>query len=126
VGLYFGCRPERLGTVIETVGRELKRLVSEPVPADELQRAKEHLKGRMILGLESTSSRMNRLGKGVITDTEILSLDELAARVEAVTSEQLLELAQEFFRPSALSVVGIGADESVFTDVVPADCLAGL
>ena len=51
---------------------------------------------------------------------------EYAARVEAVTSEQLLELAQEFFRPSALSVVGIGADESVFTDVVPADCLAGL
>ncbi len=64
-GLYFGCRPERLEAVMETVGRELQRLVSEPVPEDELQRAKEHLKGRMILGLESTSSRMTRLGKGV-------------------------------------------------------------
>ena len=84
-GLYFGCRPERLEAVMETVGRELVRLVSEPVPEDELQRAKEHLKGRMILGLESTSSRMTRLGKGVLTDTEILSLDELAARIEAVT-----------------------------------------
>jgi predicted Zn-dependent peptidase len=104
----------------------LVRIKKELVPEDELQRAKEHLKGRMILGLESTSSRMTRLGKGVITDTEILSLDELAARVESVTSEQVLELASEMYRPDRLSVVGIGADESAFNDVVPADCLAGL
>ena len=125
-GLYFGCRPERLGQVVETVGRELIKVTKEPVPEDELQRAKEHLKGRMILGLESTSSRMTRLGKGVITGTEILSLDELAARVDAVTSEQILELAGEMYRLDHLSVVGIGSDESAFTDVVPADCLAGL
>jgi len=125
-GLYFGCRPERLEAVIETVGRELVRMVSEPVPADELHRAKEHLKGRMILGLESTSSRMTRLGKGVLTDTEILSLDELAGRIEAVSSEQLLELAAEIYRPAALSVVGIGAEASQFESAVPADCLAGL
>jgi predicted Zn-dependent peptidase len=125
-GLYFGCRPERLEAVIETVSRELVRLTEEPVPADELQRAKEHLKGRMILGLESTSSRMTRLGKGVITDTAILSLDELAQRIDEVTSEQLLKLADEVYRPAALSVVGIGADEGTFTAAVPADCLAGL
>ena len=125
-GLYFGCRPERLGAVVETVGRELVRLTKELVPGEELQRAKEHLKGRMILGLESTSSRMTRLGKAVITGTEILSLDELAARVDAVTSEQVLELAAEFYRPDRLSVVGIGSDENAFTEVVPADCLAGL
>jgi predicted Zn-dependent peptidase len=125
-GLYFGCRPERLDAVMETVGRELVRLTKEPVPADELQRAKEHLKGRMILGLESTSSRMTRLGKGVITETEILSLDGLAERIEAVTSEQVLELASEIYRPALLSVVGIGADESQFASAVPEDCLAGL
>jgi predicted Zn-dependent peptidase len=125
-GLYFGCRPERLGTVIETIGRELVRLTRELVPDDELQRAKEHLKGRMILGLESTSSRMTRLGKGVLTKTEILSVDELAARVEAVTSEQVLALAGELYRPDRLSVVGIGSDETVFNQVIPADCLAGL
>ncbi len=124
-GLYFGCRPERLEAVMETVGRELRRLVSEPVPAEELQRAKEHLKGRVILGLESTSSRMTRLGKGVLTNTEILSLDELAERIEAVTPEQVLELASEVYRPGQLSVVGIGADQSQFEGVVPEDCLAG-
>jgi predicted Zn-dependent peptidase len=125
-GLYFGCRPERLEAVMETVGRELVRLVGELVPEEELHRAKEHLKGRMILGLESTSSRMTRLGKGVITDTEILTLDELAARIDAVTSEQVQELAAEVYRPAALSVVGIGADESRFTGAVPENCLAGL
>jgi predicted Zn-dependent peptidase len=125
-GIYFGCRPDRLQTVMDTVGRELVRLVTEPVPADELQRAKEHLKGRTILGLESTSSRMTRLGKGILTKTEILSLDELAARIEAVTSEQVLELAAEIYRPGALSVVGIGADEAKFASAVPEDCLAGL
>ena len=125
-GLYFGCRPERLEPVMETVGRELQRLVKEPVPADELQRAKEHLKGRLILGLESTSSRMTRLGKGVLTNTEILSLDELASRIEAVTPEQLLELASQLYRPERLSVVGIGSDRSQFESVVPVDCLAAL
>ena len=125
-GLYFGCRPERLEAVMETVGKELVRLVKEPVPAEELQRAKEHLKGRLILGLESTSSRMTRLGKGILTETEILSQDELAERIDAVTSEQLLQLAGEIYRPEALSVVGIGADEERFTAAVPEDCLAGL
>jgi predicted Zn-dependent peptidase len=125
-GIYFGCRPERLDAVMETVSRELSRLVKEPVPEDELRRAKEHLKGRMILGLESTSSRMTRLGKGILTRTEILSEDELAARIEAVTSEQVLELAAQVYQPASLSVVGIGADESRFTEAVPADCHAGL
>lgn len=125
-GLYFGCRPERLEAVMETVGRELLRLITEPVPEDELQRAKEHLKGRMILGLESTSSRMTRLGKGVLTNTEILSLDELAERIEAVTPEEVLELASEVYRPAQLSVVGIGSDQSQFEAVVAEDCLAGL
>jgi len=125
-GLYFGCRPERLGTVMEVVGRELVRLVKEPVPPDELARAKEHLKGKVILGLENTASRMTRLGKGLLTKTEILSLDELAARIDAVTSEELMELATHVYHPGNLSVVGIGADEAQFMSVVPEDCLSGL
>ncbi|MCX8032924.1 MAG: insulinase family protein [Thermoleophilia bacterium] len=125
-GLYFGCRPERLDAVMEVVGKEVVRLVTEPVPEEELRRAKEHLKGRLILGMESTSSRMTRLGKGVVTGTEILSVDELERRIEAVTSEQLLALANEVYRPSSLSVVGIGCDEDTFAKVVPEDCLSSL
>ncbi len=125
-GIYFGCRPERVEAVMETVGRELVRLVEEPVPDEELLRAKEHLKGRMILGLESTASRMTRLGKGVITDTEILSLDDLATRIDAVTSEEIMSLAGEVYRPGSLSVVGIGNDQDAFNAAVPQDCLASL
>lgn len=116
VGVYFGCRPDRLAQVTETVEAELARVSSQPVPDDELQRAKEHLKGRLILGLESTNSRMTRLGKGLLTDSEILGLDELTRRVDAVEVEHVLELAEELFQPSGLSVAGIGMQEDVFTD----------
>jgi predicted Zn-dependent peptidase len=69
---------------------------------------------------------MTRLGKGVLTQTEILSLDELAERIEAVTPEEVLTLASEVYRPAKLSVVGIGSDKSQFESVVAEDCLAGL
>jgi predicted Zn-dependent peptidase len=118
-GVYFGCRPDRLGQVMETVVRELRLIREEPVPADELERAKEHLKGRSILGLESPSSRMTRLGKAVLTGSEILSLDEIMARIDAVTAEDVLTLAQRLYDPDRFSVVGIGADEDVFNSVVP-------
>lgn len=118
-GVYFGCRPDRLAQVTETVTAELVRLGEELVPDDELERAKQHLKGRMILGLESTPSRMTRLGKAVLTGTEILSLDDLAARVDKVTAEEVLELGATLFRPEAMSMVGVGADQDVFDAVVP-------
>jgi len=116
VGVYFGCRPDRLAQVTETVDAELGRVAREPVPADELERAKQHLKGRMLLGLESTNSRMTRLGKAVLMGTEILSLDEMTRRVEAVTAEQVLELASELFDPAGLSVAGIGTEERFFEE----------
>lgn len=118
-GVYFGCRPSRLSQVMETVYRELARLCSEQVGEEELARAREHVKGRVILGLESTSSRMTRLGKGIVTETEILSLDEMAARIDAVTAQQILELACELFQPDLLCVAGIGSDESVFREALP-------
>jgi predicted Zn-dependent peptidase len=116
VGVYFGCRPDRLALVTETVEAELARVSTQPVPADELERAKEHLKGRLVLGLESTHSRMSRLGKAVLTGSEILTLDEMTARVDAVTAEQVLELAAELFDPARLSVTGIGTEERHFEE----------
>lgn len=119
-GVYFGCRPERLEEVVTTVRREIDRLRAEPVGEEELVRAREHVKGRVILGLESTSSRMSRLGKGIVTETEIVSLDEAAARIDAVTAEQIQGLAVELLDPDCLSYVGIGADEAAFRAVVGA------
>ena len=126
VGIYFGCRPERLEAVMETVGRELARLVEEPVPDEELQRAKEHLKGRMILGLESTSSRMTRLGKGVVTDTEILSLDELAAPHRRGDQRRGAELAAEVYSRRRCPWWASAPTKASSTGAVPEDCLASL
>ena len=82
--------------------------------ADELARAKENLKGRILLSLESTSTRMTRLGKSTITDTPLLTLEEIVQRLEAVTAGEVAELADELLAPERLSVAGIGPDEARF------------
>jgi predicted Zn-dependent peptidase len=119
-GVYFGCRPDRVGQVMETVTRELEEIGRRPVPFEELHRAKEHLKGRIILGLESTSSRMSRLGQALLTGAEILSLDQLADRIDRVTADDVQLLAQQVFALEGMSVVGVGSDRSVFDAAVPA------
>ena len=85
VGLYVGTRPENLPEAAEVIGTELERLIAEPASAEELHRAKENLKGRIVLALESTGARMNRLGSEVLAQAPLLSLDEVTARIDAVT-----------------------------------------
>ena len=95
-------------TCFEIVARELADVAAGNVRPGELERAQENLKGRMLLSLESTSNRMSRLGKSLITDTELLSLDELVARIEAVTADDVAELAADLLRLDRLSAAGIG------------------
>lgn len=113
VAVHLGTREDNLATACEVIGAELCRLGDEPVPDGELRRAKDHLKGRLVLGLESPGMRMNRLGRSVVTDTELLTIDEIIARVEAVTADDLLALAREFWQPTSLSAVAIGPDADV-------------
>jgi predicted Zn-dependent peptidase len=108
VGIYLGTREENLGTALEVVEGELRRLADQPMGADELRRAQDHLKGRLVLGLESPGMRMNRIGKAVLTETELLTVDEIIERVEAVTPEQVQELAQRYWLPERLSAAAIG------------------
>ena len=114
VGLYIGTREENLVECFEIVARELADVAAGNVRPGELERAQENLKGRMLLSLESTSNRMSRLGKSLITDTELLSLDELVARVEAVTADDVAEIAAELLRLDRLSAAGIGPSEARF------------
>ena len=67
VGVYLGTREDNLATACEIIGTELRRIGDEPLPADELRRAKDHLKGRLVLGMESSGTRMNRIGRAVLT-----------------------------------------------------------
>ncbi len=89
VGVYLGTREDNLATACEIIGTELRRIGGEPLPADELQRAKDHLKGRLVLGMESSGTRMNRIGRSVLTGTELLTIDEIVARIDAVTAEDV-------------------------------------
>ena len=118
VGLYVGTREENLVQCFEIVARELDDLASGNVRPGELERAKESLKGRILLSLESTSNRMSRLGKSLITDTELLELDEIVARIDAVGTGDVAELAGDLFRLDKLSAAGIGPSEARFRAAV--------
>jgi predicted Zn-dependent peptidase len=114
VGLYLGTRPDNVGESLRVVGAELHRLAEEPATAEELHRAKENVKGRIVLALESTSARMNRLGSSVLADMPLLTVDEVVERIEAVTLEDLRELSTTLWAPERLNAAGIGGDEAAF------------
>jgi predicted Zn-dependent peptidase len=118
VGFYVGTREENLSQCLEIAAQELADIAAGRLRPHELERAKENLKGRIVLSMESTASRMSRLGKSLITDTELLSLDRLIAEVEAVEEDEVAELASVLLAPERLSAAGIGPDEERFTDAV--------
>ena len=120
VGLYLGTRGENLADATRVIATELARLQEDPATAEELGRAKENLKGRVLLSLESTSSRMNRLGSEVLGDSPLLSLDELVAKIDAVSLDDLRALAHELWPAGSLSAAGIGPDEAAFREAVAA------
>jgi len=113
-GLYVGTRPDNVEKALKVIGDELRRAVDEPATAAELARAKENVKGRIGLSLESTTARMNRLGSAVLAEMPLLSLDEVIARLDAVTLDDLRELSAELLDPSRLSAAGVGGDEKLF------------
>ena len=114
VGLYVGTRPDNLVEAMATIAAELQRFVEEPASAQELDRSRENVKGRMVLSLESTSARMSRLGASLLAEMPILSVDEIVERLDAVTLADLEDLAAELFPGERLSVAGVGAQESLF------------
>ncbi len=120
VGLYVGTRTENLAQALGVIGTELQRLRESPATEDELSRAKENLKGRVVLALESTGARMNRLGSEILAGVPLLSLDEVVGRIEAVSLADLEALVHELWTPERLSVSGIGPDEAQFDQAVEA------
>jgi predicted Zn-dependent peptidase len=114
VGLYLGTRPDNVGRAMAVVADELARFRNEPPTAEELGRSKENVKGRLVLALESTTARMNRLGSSLLADLPLLSVDEMVERIDAVIVGDLEALAHELYAPEQLSAAGIGADRSVF------------
>jgi predicted Zn-dependent peptidase len=114
VAMYVGTRADNVAEACEIIGRELVKLRDEGVGEEELTRAKEHVKGRMVLGLEASGARMGRLARSILFDIPLLSLDEMLERVDAVTTGEVAELAQELYDPANLAAACVGADEDCF------------
>jgi predicted Zn-dependent peptidase len=114
VGLYVGTRPDNLREALAVVAGELERCVEDPATAEELVRSRENLKGRVVLGMESTGARMSRLGASLLNEMPILSLNEMIERIDSVEIDAVRALAGELFTPSGLSVAGVGPAETEF------------
>ncbi len=115
---YAGTTPANSKNVIQLIKKEIASIKDKGVKSEELHRAKEHLKGQMVLGLESTGRRMTRLGRIEITHGEFLTLDELVERIDAVTQEDVIRLADRLFDPSKMVLTVIGPfEETEFDDI---------
>jgi predicted Zn-dependent peptidase len=114
IGIYLGTREDNLGDALAITAEQIGEIAAGKLAPRELERAKENLKGRILLSMESTSTRMTRLGKSLITDTELLSLDRIVAEIDAVEAESVSELAATLLASERLSAACIGPDEDRF------------
>ncbi len=108
MAIYAGTAVETAAKVIDSIVKEFRELKDNLVPAEELRRAKDNLKGSFMLGLESTSSRMGNLARQQMYFGRFFTLDEMLESIEAVTAEQVRQIAREFFNPKNITLAVLG------------------
>jgi predicted Zn-dependent peptidase len=108
LSVYAGTSRESVAKLIRSVVEEFRRIKLEPVSAEELRRAKDHMKGSLMLSLESTSARMSNLARQEMYFKRFFSLDEMLAAIEGVTREEMLTIAREFFDLEQMAVTVLG------------------
>jgi predicted Zn-dependent peptidase len=114
VALYVGTRPENVAEAMDVIGAELQRIREDAIGEEELERARENVKGRTVLSMESTLTRMNRIGSSVLMEVPLLTVDEVLAAFDAVTLEDVTTLARDLWRTERMSAAGVGSSEDVF------------
>jgi predicted Zn-dependent peptidase len=102
-GVYIGTDQEYVDHVRSLIFEEFDRMQSEIVPEKELQQAKAHLKGKLLLSQESTSNRMNRLAKSELYFNRFITLDELVEKIDEVTSDDIIDFSESFFDKDSYS-----------------------
>jgi predicted Zn-dependent peptidase len=113
-GVYAGCAPGKVDEVLDITRTELERVALKGVSADEIARGKGMVKGSYVLGLEDTGSRMSRLAKSELLYGDLMGVDELLTRVDAVTADEVNTIAADLLgQTMSLAVVG-PFDESAF------------
>jgi len=106
--VYAGSAKETVGQVLDLIVSEFRDLKKSLVTEEELTRSKNHLKGSLMLSLESTSARMSNLARQELYFRRFYSLDEILDSIEAVTREQLQALARQYFRAEDTAVTVLG------------------
>ena len=104
-GVYLGTDKENIDFSIELVKKEMNTFIQEPISDEELDKRKNQLKGNLLLGLESTSNRMNRLAKTEINYGKFHSIDSIIVAIDNVTSDQIFELSSWLFAEEQLSTI---------------------
>src|SRR6266436_5199604 len=99
LSIYAGTSVESTRSVVDSVLTEYRELKSQPIPEDELRRAKDQLKGSLMLSLESSTSRMSNLSRQEMYFGRFFSLDETIEQIESVTAEEVIEMADGLFHP---------------------------
>ena len=118
LGVYVGTREENVGPCLEIVAEQVADIAAGNLRPNELRRAKDNLEGRLLLAMESTSNRATRLGKSLITDTELLGYERIIEEIEGVEADAVAELAAVLLAPERLSAAGIGPNEERFRSAV--------
>jgi predicted Zn-dependent peptidase len=106
--VYAGTSAERAPQVVTLVMEEFRRLKEQPLPEDELRRAKDQLKGNILLGLESSTARMSNLARQEMYFGHFFSVDDILQLIERVDANQVLEMAQSLFHPDSVAVTLLG------------------
>jgi predicted Zn-dependent peptidase len=109
LSVYAGTSRESAAQLIRSVSDEFRNIRAEGVSAEELRRAKDHLKGSMMLSLESTSSRMSNLARQTMYLHRFISLDEMLSSIEKVTREEVHAIARDFFEPGRITLTVLGS-----------------
>lgn len=109
-GVYVGTRPEWADQAEEVIRNELRRLAHEGLTSDELSDIKNQVSGQLALSLESSSARLQRLASFALYDEPFIGLDELVGRVNAVSAQEVAEVAQEYFDPDRQVIVRLGPE----------------
>ena len=108
ITIYAGCANEAVPEVVELCVGELRGLKQAPVPSTELRRAKDHLKGSLMLSLENTASRMSHLARQEIYFERHFGLDETLSGVERVSAEDVIRVACDLFANGSLAATIVG------------------
>src|SRR5882724_5251655 len=108
MAIYAGTSVESVRQVVDHVLAEFQELKSAPIPADELRRAKDQLKGGLMLSLESSTSRMSNLARQEMYFERFFSLDETIEQIEMVTADEVAEMSQQLFQADRIAVTVLG------------------